>query len=197
MREGIHHQIHGIIQSHHKTSHIWIRDSDRLTIHHLLYPQRDHRATARHNVTITGTANSSLCVLSQSTTLSNSNLLHHRFRDPHGVDRIGSLIGRKHHHIFHTMSDSGKQHVICTLHVRTHSLHREEFTTRNLLKGSGREHIIHTSHSEIHRFTLANITNIKFHLMSYLRTLCLQEMTHIILFLLISREDTNLLNVAI
>ena len=33
--------------------------------------------------------------------------------------------------------------------------------------------------------------------MSYLRTLCLQEMTHIILFLLISRENTDLLYVAI
>src|SRR3712207_851786 len=54
MGEGIDNEIYGIIEGHHEAGHFRIGDGDRLTLHHLLYPERNDGTTACHHVAVTG-----------------------------------------------------------------------------------------------------------------------------------------------
>ena len=197
MCERIDHQIHCIVQGHHETSHIWIGNRNRFTLFHLFHPQRNHRTTRSHHITVARTTDSCCSPFTQFTTFGNRHLFHQRFRNTHRINRISRFIGRKYHHILHPMFDSRKKYIFCTQYIRTSRLHREEFTRRHLFQCSCSKHIIHTTHCHIDRSLMTYITDVEFHFSSLFRILRLKMMTHIILFLFITREDTNLLDVAI
>ena len=191
MGKRVYNQVNSIIKSHHKAGHIRISDSNRITLYHLLNPQRDNRTAACHNVTITSTTNGSSRTLAKFTTLSNRNLLHKCFADTHSIDRISCLISRKDHNIFYPMLDSRKKNVSSTENISASSLHREKLTTRHLLESGGGKNVVNTTHSNIYRSLVADITDIELHLR------ILQAVTHIVLLLLITTENSDFLDVAV
>ena len=187
----IDYQIHGIVQRHHEAGHVGVRYRNGPAVLYLLHPQGNYRTAACHHIAVTGTADGRTGFLTQRTALGYGNLLHHGLADTHGIDGIGSLVGRKHHHILYTMRYGRFQYIVRTDHIGLHSLQREELATGNLLQGGGRKHIIHSHHGTVHRLAVTDITDIKFHLG------ILQVMTHVILLLLVATENTDLLDVAI
>ena len=100
----IDYQIHGIVQRHHETGHVGVCYRNGPAVLYLLHPQRNHRTAACHHIAVPGTANSRTCPISQSTTFSYGNFLHHGLADTHGIDGIGSLVCRKDHYIFYSVS---------------------------------------------------------------------------------------------
>lgn len=58
--EGVDHEIDGVVERHHEARHLRIGDGDRLTLHHLLDPERDDRTTARHYVAVAGATDGGL-----------------------------------------------------------------------------------------------------------------------------------------
>ena len=187
----IDYQIHGIVQRHHETGHVGVRYRNGPAVLYLLHPQGNYRTAACHHIAVTGTADGCTSFLTQRTALGYGNLLHHGLADTHGIDGIGGLVGRKHHHILYTMRYGGFQYIVRTDHIGLHSLQRKELATGNLLQGGGGEYIIHSYHCTVYRLAVTDITDIKFHLG------ILQVMTHVILLFLVTAENTYFLDVTI
>ena len=197
MLKGIHDKIDSIIKRHHEAGHVGIRDGDRLALYHLLHPKRNHGTTAGHYVSIAGAADGGLCIRPQCTPLGNGNLLHHGLGDTHGVDRVGCFVRREDDDILNAVSDSGEKYIVGAFYIRTHSLHRVEFARGYLLQCGRREDIIDSVHCEIYSLTVAYISNIEFYFVRNVRTISLKEVAHVILFLLVAREDTNFPDVGV
>ena len=187
----IDYQIHGIVQRHHEAGHVGVRYRNGPAVLYLLHPQGNYRTAACHHIAVTGTADGCTGFLTQRTALGYGNLLHHGLADAHGIDGIGSLVGRKHYYILYTMRYGGFQYIVRTDHIGLHSLQREELATGNLLQGGSRKHIIHSHHGTVHRLTVTHITNVKFYFG------ILQVMTHVILFFLVTAKNTDFLDVTI
>ena len=60
-----------------------------------------------------------------------------------------------------------------------------------MFKGSSREDVVNAAHGDIYRSLVADIADVILHF----RTL--EHVTHVILFLLVTRENTNFFDVAI
>ena len=187
----IDYQIHGIVQRHHETGHVGVRYRNGPAVLYLLHPQGNYRTAACHHIAVTGTADGCTGFLTQRTALGYGNLLHHGFADTHGIDGIGGLVGRKHHHILYTMRYGGFQYIVRTDHIGLHSLQRKELAAGNLLQSSGREYIIHSYHGTVHRLAVTDITNVEFYFG------ILQVMTHVILLFLVTTKNTDLFDVTI
>ncbi|EXZ31491.1 hypothetical protein M093_3232 [Bacteroides uniformis str. 3978 T3 i] len=89
------------------------------------------------------------------------------------------------------MLDSRKKNVSSTENISASSLHREKLTTRHLLESGGGKNVVNTTHSNIYRSLVADITDIELHLR------ILQAVTHIVLLLLITTENSDFLDVAV
>ena len=187
----IDYQIYGIVQRHHEAGHVGVRYRNGPAVLYLLHPQGNHRTATCHHIAVTGATDGRSCLLTQRTALGYGNLLHHGLADTHGIDGIGGLVGRKHHHILYTMRYGRFQYIVRADHIGLHSLQREELATGNLLQGGGRKHIIHSYHSTINGLAITHVTDIEF----YFRIL--QGMPHIVLLLLITAKDANFLDSAI
>ena len=184
-----HDQIDGFVEVHQETGHVGVGDSDGVACLDLVDEQRDNGTAAAHNVAVTGAADGRSCLFTQRTALGYGNLLHHGLADAHGIDGIGSLVGRKHYYILYTMRYGGFQYIVGTDHIGLHSLQRKELATGNLLQGGGGKHIIHSHHGTVHRLAVTDITNVKFHFR------ILQVMTHVILLFLVTAKDANFLDI--
>ena len=191
MSEGVDNQIDSVVQGHHKTSHLRVSDGDRLTLLHLLNPQRNYRATRCHNIAVTGATDCGCSTLTEFATLGDSDLLHQRLRDTHSVDWVGSFVGREDNDILHTVLDGREEDIVCADDIGHRRLHREELAGWHLFESRCRENIVDTTHRHIHRLLVAHIADIELDLR------VLQCMTHIILLLLVAREDANLLDIGI
>ena len=187
----IDYQIHGIVQRHHEAGHVGVRYRNGPAVLYLLHPQRYYRTAACHHIAVTGAADGRSCLFTQRTALGYGNLLHHGLADAHGIDGIGSLVGRKHYYILYTMRYGRFQYIVRADHIGLHSLQREELATGNLLQGGGGEYIIHSYHSTINGLAITHVTDVEF----YFRIL--QGMPHIVLLLLITAKDANFLDSAI
>ena len=187
----IDYQIHGIVQRHHEAGHVRIRYRNGPAVLYLLHPQGNYRTAACHHIAVTGTADGCTGFLTQRTALGYGNLLHHGFADTHGIDGIGGLVGRKHHHILYTMRYGGFQYIVRTDHIGLHSLQRKELATGNLFQGGGGKHIIHSHHGTVHRLAVTDITNVEFYFG------ILQVMTHVILLFLVTTKNTDLFDITI
>lgn len=89
------------------------------------------------------------------------------------------------------------QHVIGADNVSANRLHGKELARGHLLESGGVEDVVHTVHRIANRLSITHITNEETNLGSELRTTLLQAMTHVILLLLITREDANLFELGV
>ena len=123
-------------------------------------------------------------------------MLHHRFGNTHCVDRICRLIGREAYNALNAAVDRRVEHIVSTLYVGADSLHREELAGRHLLQCSCMENIVDAPHRILDRLRVADITDVEFNFIGMLRKTRLQIMAHIILLLLITRENADLTDIA-
>ena len=124
-------------------------------------------------------------------------MLHHSLGDAHSVDGISRLIGGQADDTLDTGINSSVQDVISTDDVGLDSLHREELAGRNLLQSGSVEDVVNTGHGITDRLRIADISDVELDLLSSVRVLGLKLMTHIVLLLFVTGEDTNLLQVRI
>ena len=197
MLEGKHNQIHSLIQIHQETSHVGVSDGDRVAGLDLVNEQRNNTAAAAHNVAVTGAADGRTTTLSRYTGICVDDVLHHGLGDTHGVDGVSSLISRQADNTLDACVDSSVQHVVSTDDVGLNGLHGEELAGRNLLQCSSMENVVNAGHCVTDGLGVADITDVELDLLGVLRVLGLKLMTHIVLLLFVTGEDTDLLQVGI
>ena len=189
--ERVYHQVHRVVKGHHEARHVRVRDGDGLALHHLLHPQRYHAAAAGHHVAVARAADGRGGALAQLAALGYRDLLHQGLRDAHRVDGIRGLVRGENNDILDTMFYGREQHVLGALHVGAGGLHREELARGNLFEGRRREHVVHAAHGDVHRLLVAHVADIELDLG------VLQPVTHVVLLLLVAREDADLTDVAV
>ena len=192
-----HNQIYSLIQVHQEASHVGIGDGDGAASLDLVNEQRNDRATTAHNIAIAGAADGGAATLRSHTGISVDDVLHHGLGDTHSVDGVGCLIGGQADDTLDTSINSGVQHIISADDVGLDSLHGEELAGRNLLQCGCVEDVVNTGHSVTDRLGVADITDVELHLLGSVRMLGLKLMAHIVLLLLITGEDTDLLQIRI
>ena len=124
--ESVNHEVHCIIEGHHEAGHVRVCDGDRLAGHHLLHPERNHRATGCHHIAVACAADGRRCILSKLASLGDRHLLHQGLGYSHRVDRIGSLVCGKDNDILNSMLDGRKEDVVGSDDVGHRCFHREE-----------------------------------------------------------------------
>ena len=195
--ESEHNQIHSLVQVHQEAGHVGVGDGDGVAVFNLVDEQRNDRATAAHDVAITGAADGGAATLGRHTGVGVDDVLHHSLGDAHGVDRVGCLVGGQTNHPLHTRINSGVQDVIGTDDVGLNGLHGEELAGRNLLQSGSVEDVINTGHGILDRLRVADLADVELHLASSLRVFCLKLMAHIVLLLLVTGENSNLSNIGL
>lgn len=197
MLEGEHHQIDSFVKVHQETGHIGVGDSNRVARLDLVDEQRNDRAARAHDVAIARAADDRVAALRCHARVGVYDVLHHGLGDAHSVDGIGRFVRGQADHTFHTSVDGRMQHVVRALHVRAHSLHGEELAGRHLLERSGVEDVVHTRHGVPDGLRIAHIADVKLDLLRMLRVLRLKLVAHVVLLLLVTREDADLAKVGI
>ena len=190
MLEGIQHQIDRIGQRHHEAGHARVGDRDGLARPNLLHKQGNDRAARSHHIAIARAANHRAGAF-QVAAGGHHYLFHHRFGDAHGVDGIHRLVGAKANHPLHSGIDGSLKDVFGTQHVGTHRLHRMELARRHLLERGRVKNEIHPTHGLFHAALVTHIANVELELGAVV------ALAHIVLFLLIAGEDSNLGDVRI
>ena len=163
----------------------------------LVDEQRNDRATAAHNVAVTSAADGCAATLSSYTGIGVDDMLHHSLGDTHGVDGVGCLIGGQADNTLDTSINSGVQHIISADDVGLDSLHGEELAGGNLLQSGSVENIVNTRHGIFDGLGIADITDVELDLLSGVRVLGLKLVAHIILFLFVTGEDADFLQIGI
>ena len=189
MFESEEHQVHGLLQRHDESCHLRFRQRYGIPLAYLVNPERDDTAAATHHVAIARAAD--LRVTAQ-TRLRHGNLLLDGLRDTHRIDRICSFVRAETDHTLHARIDGRIQRVVRTDHIRLHRLHGEKLAGGDLFQRGSMEHIVHALHRIFQCALVAHVADVELHLMRHFRHTRLEVMTHIILFLLIAAEDTNL-----
>ena len=189
--ERVYHEVHRVVKGHHEARHVRVRDGNGLALHHLLHPQRYHAAAAGHHVAVARAADGRGGALAQLAALGYRDLLHQGLRDAHRVDGVCGLVCGEYHDIPDAVLDGREKHVLRPLDVGARRLHREELTRGNLLERRGREHVVHAAHGDVHRLLVAHVADIELDLG------VLQPVTHVVLLLLVAREDADLPDVAV
>ena len=195
--EGVHHQVHRVVEGHHEARHAGIRDGYGLPLSHLLHPQGYDTATAGHHVAVARAADGRRRALPELAPLGYRHLLHQGLGDAHRVDGVRRLVGGEHHHVPHPVLYGREEHVLRAQDVRARGLHREELARGHLLEGRGAEHVVHTAHRHVHRRPVADVAYVELHLPRQLRAPRLQAVAHVVLLLLVAREDADLPEAAV
>ena len=89
------------------------------------------------------------------------------------------------------------QHVVGADDVGAHGLHGEELAGRHLFQCGGVEDVVHAVHGVANRLGVAHVADQEPNLRCELGALLLQTVTHVILLLLVAREDADLLEVRV
>lgn len=84
------------------------------------------------------------------------------------------------------------QDVVRADDVGADCLHGEELAGGHLLEGGGVEDVVHAVHGVAHALGVADVADEEANLGGELRGFLLQAVTHIVLLLLIAREDSDL-----
>ena len=82
--------------------------------------------------------------------------------------------------------------VVGSHHIRLHGLHGEELTGGNLLERSGVEDVVHPAHGVADAPRVPHVADEETHLSRLVRVPLLQHMAHVVLLLLVAREDADL-----
>ena len=189
--EGVYHEVHRIVKGHHEARHVRVGDGNGLALHHLLHPQRYHAAAAGHHVAVARAADGRGGALAQLAALGYRDLLHQGLRDAHRVDGIRGLVGGEHHYVLNSVLDGREKHIFSALDVGARGFHREELARGNLFKGRCGEHVVHAAHRDVNGLLVAHVADVELDLG------VLKPVTHVVLFLLVAREDADLLDVAV
>ena len=197
MLESEQDQIHSLVQVHQKAGHIGVGNGDGVASLDLVDEQRNDRATAAHDITVTGAADGGAATLCSHTGVGVDDVLHHGLGNAHGVDGVSCLVGGQADNTLDTGINGGVQHVIRADDVGLNRLHGEELTGRNLLQSSSVEDVVNAGHGVTDRLGVADITDVELDLLGSVRMLGLKLMAHIVLLLFVTREDTDLLQVRI
>ena len=190
--ERVHHEVHSVVKGHHEPGHVRIRYGYGLALRHLLHPQGDHRAPAGHHVAVARAADRRRRALAQLAPLGYGDLLHQGLGDAHRVDRIGRLVRGQDHHVTHAVLYRAVQHVARAQHVGPRGLHREELARGHLLQRGCGEHVVRPAHRHVNRAPVTHVADVELHLPGPLRVLRLEVVAHVVLLLLVAREDADL-----
>ena len=190
--KGKQHQIHRFVQAHNEPGHGGLSQSDGAAASDLVDPQRDYRATGAHHVAVACAAD--LGGLGGAG-LGNHYLFHHRLGGAHSVDGIGGLVGREAYHILHTGFNGGGEHILGAQYVSLHRFDGEKLAGGHLLQCCRVENVVHPVHGVFHRLQIPHVTNVKADLVGDFRHSHLKFVTHIVLLLLVTRENADLANV--
>ena len=124
-------------------------------------------------------------------------MLHHGLGDAHSVDGVGSLVGGQADDTLDASVNSSVQNIVRTDNVGLDSLHGEELAGRNLFQCGSVENVVNTGHCVTDGLRIADIADVELDLLGGLRVLGLKLMAHIVLLLLITRENADFLQVGI
>lgn len=188
--EGELHQVHGLVQVHEEAGHVGVGDRERLALADAVDEQRDHRAARAHDVAVAGAADGGASCAVAGVGVDDG--LHHGLGLAHGVDGVGGLVGGQAHDAVDALLDGGVQDVVRAEDVGAHGLHGEELTGGHLLEGGGVEDVVHAVHGVAHALGVPHVADEEAHLGGELRGLLLQAVAHVVLLLLVAREDADL-----
>ena len=197
MLESEQDQIHSLVQVHQETGHVGIGDGDGVASLDLVDEQRNDRATAAHDVAVTGAANGGAATFSSYTGVGVDDMLHHSLGDAHCVDGISRLVSGQADDTLNACVDGSVQNIVRTDDVGLNGLHGEELAGRNLFQSGSVEDVVNTGHSILDGLRVADIADVKLDLASSLRMLGLKFVAHIILLLLVTRENADFLQIGI
>ena len=190
--EGEEHEVDGLVQAHDESCHAGLGESDGLPGADLVDPEGDDAAARAHDVAVARAADLGAEGVSA---LRDGDLLLEGLADAHGVDGIGGLVGGKADDTLDACVDGRVEDVIRADDVGLDGLHREEFAARDLLEGGGVEDVVHAAHSALERGLVAHVADVELDLVRDLRIIGLVLMAHVVLLLLVAREDADLLDV--
>lgn len=188
--EGELHQVHGLVQVHEEAGHVGVGDRQRLALADAVDEEGDHRAARAHDVAVAGAADGGAAGAVAGVGVDDG--LHHGLGLAHGVDGVGRLVGGQAHDAVDALLDRGVEHVVRADDVGAHGLHGEELAGGHLLEGSGVEDVVHAVHGVAHALGVADVADEEAHLGGELRRLLLQAVAHVVLLLLVAREDADL-----
>ena len=89
------------------------------------------------------------------------------------------------------------EHIVGANDIGANGLHGEELARGHLLKRSCMEDVIDSVHSITHRLGITHVADEEAHLGGELGRALLQAVTHVILLLLIARENANFTDVGV
>ena len=190
--EGEEHKVHGLFKRHDEAGHLGLGDGDGVALADLVDPQRDDAASAAHHIAVAGAADLGV---TRVAALGNGHLLLDGLGDAHRIDGISGLVGGEADDALHTGIDGRIQHVVRPDDIGLHGLHRKELARGHLLQRSSVEHVVHPFHRILQRAAVAHVANVELYLPRHLRHPRLEVVPHIVLLLLVAREDPNLPNV--
>lgn len=188
--EGELHQVHGLVQVHEEAGHVGVGDRERLALADAVDEQRDHRAARAHDVAVAGAADRGAAGAVAGVGVDDR--LHHGLGLAHGVDGVGGLVGGQASDAVHALLDGGVQDVVRADDVGSDGLHGEELAGGHLLQGGGVEDVVHAVHGVAHALGVADVADEEAHLGGELGRLLLQAVAHVVLLLLVAREDADL-----
>ena len=197
MLESEQDQIHSLVQIHQEAGHVRVGDGDGVAVFNLVNEQRNDRTPTAHNIAVTSAADGGATTLRSHAGVGVDDVLHHGLGDAHSVNGVSCLIGGQADNTLDTGINGGVQDVIRTDDVGLNGLHGEELAGRDLLQSSSVEDVVNTGHSVTDGLRVADIADVELDLLSGVGMLRLKLMAHIVLLLLVTGEDTNLLQVRI
>ena len=192
--EGKEDQVHGLLQAHDEAGHPGLGEGNGAAMPNLVYPQGDYAAAGAHHIAVAGAANLGGAAVSA---LGHGDLLFNGLGDAHGVDGIGGLVGGEADDALYTGIDGGIEDVVGADDIGLHGFHGEELAAGHLLQGSGMEHVVNAFHGVFQRALVADIADVELDLVGYLGHTGLEVVAHVVLLLLVAREDTDLTNVGL
>lgn len=188
--EGELHEVDCLVQVHQEAGHVRVGDRQRLALANAVDEQRDDAAARAHDVTVAGAAYGGAAGAVSGVGVDDG--LHHGLGLAHGVDGVGRLVGGQAHDAVHALVDGGVQNVVRADDVGAHGLHGEKLAGGHLLEGGGVEDVVDPVHGVAHALGVADVADEEAHLGGELRGLFLQAVAHVVLLLLVAREDADL-----
>ena len=187
--EGEEHEVDGLVQAHYEAGHRGLGDRDGLAAADLVDPERNDGAAAAHYVAVARAADPGRTRIA---TFRNGNLLLECLADAHCVDGICGLVGAEADDALHTGFDGRGEDVVRSDDVGAHGLHREELAARDLLQRCRVEYIIDPRHCAPATLEAPHVPDVEFDLVRNVRVLRLVLVAHVVLLLLVSRENADL-----
>ena len=189
-------EIDRFIEIHQKAGHLGIGDGNGVASLDLVDEQRDDRAATAHDVAIAGTADDGTAALCRYAGVSGDDVFHQSLGNAHRVDRVRRLVGRQADDALDAAVDRRVEHVVRALYVGADGFHREELAGRHLLQSRRMEHIVDAPHGVLDGLGVADVADVELHFIGIIGKTRLQIVAHIVLLLLIAREDTDLADIA-